>query len=363
MGLDKKKSILTRDEFAVEPFKANNLVLSVQDRSSLPTMPDDVMIDRHQSVYYSVEYALQRLMQNDKFIDEFLATSKSYVSFAIDNGLLTSQNTSIDQTPDSTRIYNQYLDRHLFEYHNGAGAYADIVDKADCMLSTVEQCYLDVDASNFDEPGARSHFLQRHGQCLSNDILVEIEYNDSPNVRKATNYVNVTVANKQTRWAFKQMMVEQSQVLDATPKLDTCTYIYKRWLSGLKELYIHLPTSFTFYNQHGADWIDGNHINENATWIKVLINKRHFSFKHIYQAYINGQSLPMQIHNDDSALSGFNDIILPSMLRTMCTSTEQPTATGETQNTSMIYDSYQSQYVLYFVCYGTDEQAIHIIGD
>lgn len=29
MGLDTKKGILTRDEFAVEPFKVDNIVLSV----------------------------------------------------------------------------------------------------------------------------------------------------------------------------------------------------------------------------------------------------------------------------------------------------------------------------------------------
>lgn len=46
MGLDNKKGILVRDEFEVAPFKADNLVLSAQDRSSLPTMPDDVMVDR-----------------------------------------------------------------------------------------------------------------------------------------------------------------------------------------------------------------------------------------------------------------------------------------------------------------------------
>jgi len=68
----------------------------------------------------------------------------------------------------------------------------------------------------------------------------------------------------------------------------------------------------------------------------------------------------MQIHNDDTSISGFNDIVLPSMLRTMCTSTEED---GNEQNTSLVYNSYQQQYVLYFVCYGTDEQAIRIFGD
>jgi len=116
------------------------------------------------------------------------------------------------------------------------------------MLSSAEAQYLDIDASNFDEAGARSHFMLSAGSSLSNDMLVEVEYDDSPNVRRASNYVNVTVANRQTRWAFKQNIVEQVGTASNIPKLDTCTYIYKRWLSGLKELYIHLPSTFTFYN-------------------------------------------------------------------------------------------------------------------
>lgn len=45
------------------------------------------------------------------------------------------------------------------------------------------------------------------------------------------------------------------------------------------------------------------------------------------------------------------------MLRTMCTSDDK------TVNTQMIYDSYNAQYILYFVCYGSDSQAIRIFGD
>lgn len=189
---------------------------------------------------------------------------------------------------------------------------------------------------------------------ISNDVIVDIEYNDSPTVRRATNYVNVTVLNKKTRGVFRQNIVEQVSILDTVPSLTECTYIYKRWLSGFKELYVYIPSTFTFYNSNE----NGEDVNGNATWICLKINKRHFQFNHIYQAHICGQSLPMQIHNElSTGVTHFNDVILPSMLRTMCTSPDANT------NTKMVYDSYNAQYVLYFVCYGTDAQAIRIFGD
>jgi hypothetical protein len=67
--------------------------------------------------------------------------------------------------------------------------------------------------------------------------------------------------------------------------MNDCKYIYKKWLSGFKELYIYLPTTFTYYK--GNDVIYGDeHPDKNATFIKVGINYRHFKFNHIYQAHI-----------------------------------------------------------------------------
>ena len=43
---------------------------------------------------------------------------------------------------------------------------------------------------------------------ISNDVVVEVEYNDSPTVHKATNFVNVSVANSKTSFKFKQSMTE-----------------------------------------------------------------------------------------------------------------------------------------------------------
>lgn len=374
MGLDKRKQILVREDFEVDPFKATNQMLSAQDRSTLPASPDDVMLDRHQSVYYSVEYALKRLMQNDEFIETFLKASQSQIELAVNRGLLTSQNVdSSIATPESTQIYPSFFKLHEYEYHGATGPaysqYASQATPATFMMSAVNATYADTDMSNFDEAKALTSFQKRSDLAgnrtnamlsakndikISNDVIVDIEYNDSPTVRRATNYVNVTVLNKKTRGVFRQNIVEQVSILDTVPSLTECTYIYKRWLSGFKELYVYIPSTFTFYNsnEHGED------VNGNATWICLKINKRHFQLNHIYQAHICGQSLPMQIHNElSTGVTHFNDVILPSMLRTMCTSPDENT------NTKMVYDSYNAQYVLYFVCYGTDAQAIRIFGD
>lgn len=352
MGLDKTKTILTRKDFSVEPFKADNDVLALQNHTSLPTTADDVMLDRHQSVYYSVEYALKRLLQNDQFIDAFFSSAKTYISCAVERGLLSSLSTSDDTTIDN-RIYNNYLSSHITEYHSGT--------QPPYLLSAVDKCYLGTSAENFDVEGAKTHFLSSSydsstsATAISNDIVIEVEYDDSPNVRRAANYVNVSIANKKTGWEFRQNIIEPTLMLNALPNLTQCTYIYRRWLSGIKELYVHLPTTYTFYNS--IDDNDSNYdINKNATWICMKINRRHFQFNHIYQVLINGQSLPMQIH-EDGENAHFKGIVLPSILRTMCTSND------EKNNTQIIYDSYQSQYILYFACYGSDEQAIRIFGD
>lgn len=377
MGLDKKKDILVREQFEQDPFKADNLVLSAQMHSSLPTSKEDIMIDKRQSVYYSVEYALKRLLQNDVFIDQFLSKSKDFVALAVDNGLLTCLNENADiPDPGSTNIYEQYLSCHLYEYH-GATSLADNVLNssseastmakvralsATYMLSSANNDFVNSDMSNLDINSAKTNFMHTNPASqpfsttnkiqLSNDFVVNYEYHDSPNVYRATNFLTVSVSNKKTQNVFRQNIYEQVSLMDTLPQLTECTYIYKEWLSGFKELYIYVPTTYTFYNENQ----NGEDINGNATWIQVKINGRHFKFNHIYQAHICGQSLPMQIHNEDENNKHFSDVVLPSMLRTICLGDNE-------NNTKAIYDSYNAQYVLYFVCYGTDAQAIRIFGD
>ena len=366
MGLDKTKRILLQQDFERDPFKATNTILSAQSNTSLPTSQEDVLLAHGQNVYFSVQNSLKRLLQNDVFIQNFLSKSNDFVKYAAQHGLLSSLSSDInvDVLATAHRIYESYLSVHEYEYHGAPGS-IDGISAATEMLSSVNDKYLDSNLANFDRAGAMKNFQktsQSDGQlsscssfALSNDFVVKYEFDDSPEILHPLNYVNVEVLNRQTGGIFKQVMNTQLVTTHIVPKVTETKYIYKEWMSGFKELYVYIPTTYTFYNEN----VDGEDINKNATWIRLNVNARHFGFNHIYQTHICGQSLPMQIHNESSTISCFNDVILPSMLRTMALGSTIETDT----NTGSIYNSYDSKYVFYFVCYGTDAQAIRIFGD
>ena len=357
MGLDKRKNILLKDDFNIDPLYPKNSPLSIEIKTTLPYVEDDVMLDKRQSVYYSFEYVLKKLLDNDKFIDEYLKKTHVQLEYVTKNRLSTALN-STNETTSGIKIYNAYLSNHIAEYHTSSYSLQDVAEN-----------FIRSDLSNFDENGARERFQIRYPEQqhlssstniqLSNDFVVNIEF--SEDARRPTNYVNAAVCNKMTNGQFRSSLDFGTEILTQIPSLTSMTYIYKEWLSGMKELYVHLPTTFTMYNENEnaalSDYWKSERINENTTIIQLKINRRHFKWNHIYQAYICGQSLPLQIHNNND-YAYFSDVILPSVLKTMCV---QPNESNNSVN--CIYDENTSMYTLYFVCYGTDEQAIRIFGD
>ena len=354
MALNILKPILLKDGFSIDPLYAQNSQLSQENKYTLPSLEPDVSLDKRQSVYYSFEYVLKRLLDNDKFIDNYLKKSRNQIDYVSQDRL--SNSIKIDEngidTLSSTVIYNQYFIDHIEKYHTNSSVY---------KLSSVAENFIKNDMSNFNESAASSVFLKKSsdGNSLTNDIVVDVEF--SEDVRKPMNYVTINVCNKMTNWKFKSSIDVDLDAQAEIPELTSTTYIHKRWLSGMKELYIHIPTTFTVYNENlsadNDDYWKGENIENNFTIIQVKINGRHFQWKNIYQAYICGQSLPLQIHNKGS-YPYFSDVILPSLLKTVCV---QPNSSST--NTNCIYDPEQQTYTLYFTCYGTDEQAIRIFGD
>ena len=363
MGLDKHKKLIIEDNFNINPFDLENDKLSQLNYDSMPTKREDVMLDRHASTHYMVQYVLNKLLQNDKYIQNRI--NKKPILPDINN-----LSSSIDKKPtydsitkyidETTGLYAQAISHHMSEYH-------DSNNKDIYQLSSVAKEYLKNDMSNFDIKGARDEFQitnasDGYSLCdskkidISNDIVIQTEFNDSATVNSPLNNINVCVLNKKTGNQFKTTMTDVFSTLQTLPNLTDSTYIFKKWLSGFKELYIYIPTTYTFYNEHTEDQYGNEKPNDNATVIRVGINRRHFEFNNIYQAHICGQSLPMQIHVDKNPY--FSDIVLPSMLRSMCISKDDSTS-----NTEIIYDRKTSMYYLYFVCYGTDAQAIRIFGD
>ena len=353
MGLNRNKPILLRNGFKIDPLYPQNAQLSQDNKSTLPNLENDVMLDKRQSVYYSVEYVLKKLLDNDRFIDNYMQKSKNQLNYVTQERLLSAISSTNVQTSSANDIYERFLSSHIKQYHTDTGY----------VLSTVTQDFIKTDMSNFDKNGAISAFQhienKNKSMSLSNDIVVNVEF--SEDVNRSMNYVNVNVCNKMTNGQFRNTMNFDIDMLAQIPSLTSTTYIYKEWLSGIKELYVHIPTTFTMYNENenalDSEYWSYENVAKNITLIQVKINKRHFNFNNIYQAYICGQSLPLQIHNE-SSYSYFSDVIQPSILKTMCV---QPT--NSENNVNCIYDENQATYTLYFTCYGTDEQAIRIFGN
>lgn len=369
MGLDKHKPILLRKDFSIDPFYAQNAQLASQSKSSLPNVETDVAIDKGQSSYYSVERVLKKLLENDKFIDTYLQRSRTQLGYVTQIRIANAVNCyGVGEETDLNGIYKKFFDQHINDFHGDGNK----------TLSSVAIDFLKADMSNFDINGAKHSFQSyedAYGKQLnpdqyvcptatsalqvSNDIVVKVEF--SEDVKRPTNFINVMVCNKQTNGQFVQAVELNADAMVQFPSLTSTTYIYKEWLSGIKELYIHIPTTFTLYNENknasASDYYEHEDVARNMTIVKVTINARHFMLNNIYQVHVCGQSLPLQIHNYGSEKL-FSDVVLPSMLKTLCV---QPTSNST--NVNCIYDDTYQTYTLYFMCYGTDEQAVKIFGD
>jgi hypothetical protein len=152
-----------------------------------------------------------------------------------------------------------------------------------------------------------------------------------------------------------------SQVLS---NISGISYIVESWMSGLKDFYIYLPTTNTYYVNHDAgnpgcvrsslDISRSNlsstmhsNISADCTMIKIYLKNSIFGISKILNVQINGNSLPLKIYKDVKNLcSGnsaglFHSFILPSIA-------------------SLDYKLENEIYELTFYCYGSDAQAIKI---
>lgn len=356
MGLLSKKPILLNDNFDHynDPFYSNNQLYNITTHQSLPFNKKEVLVPYNSQVYCCpVNKALHHLLDNDKYIVEYFSKIQNQSMTTAQGEQAFNQNI---QTLTSN-IYENTFNTHYSIYH--PSKYPTTAD-GQIPLSTVYREYLKADCSNLDIEEAAKQFVktEKINNCtiIKNDLVSYIEFDDSPNVRSATNYIGVAISNKYTNHKFMTAIIQsKSQAATTTiPNTSNTKYIYKEYYSGKKEFYIYIPSTFTFYNELDSLNLETNPHND-VTYIRIKLNKRHFDINHIYNIQINGQSLPLMIHKDKYTY--FSDQILPSMVRTVCTSISSD------NNSDTMYDENTNLYSIYFCCYGTDAQAIKILAD
>lgn len=132
---------------------------------------------------------------------------------------------------------------------------------------------------------------------------------------------------------------------------DNLTYIIKEYNSGMQEIYIHVPTTQTFYvetNEHLLIYADAQKdnitINKNVTHLRITLNKTLFHLSKVITFNINGTSLPLNIKKPTTNVYGiYQSYILPTIASTHVKYTD-------------------TTIELNAVIFGTDAQDIYILA-
>ena len=160
-------------------------------------------------------------------------------------------------------------------------------------------------------------------------------------------------------------------------EIDGVSYIDKTWVSPLREVFIYVPTTNTYYLNHVVgspdcsyageyikrknlpDEISATTINPNkyCTKFRLRLDNEYFNFNRILNIYANGNSLPLKIYRDDIYVdnkkdTGYHSVVLPTVsLNNLAI--DVPYAND---SISGLYNFTLSddQVILEFACFGTD---------
>lgn len=162
----------------------------------------------------------------------------------------------------------------------------------------------------------------------------------------------------------------------ALEEISAMTYITKRWMSGVTELFINVPTTRTYYlnNLYGAS--DCKTLPENVssrknledfgvekldqtgvlsdhyTFLQIGLASAEYSVDKLVDVQINGMSLPLKIYKEKPTTGAgkLQDNLYRSFI-------EPSVGKGYNIKTA---DS-EGNWIFNFACFGTDAQAVHLM--
>lgn len=271
------------------------------------------------------------------------------------------------------------LDRHINEAHQPESIVSKVNEKADNKLSFISP------ESKVEEEFDNT--LYNSLRVVKNDIIDNIERGGETDDEEST-HVKVGFKN----WATSRIDTDSTYTsngfvngfTDPTSgkhfDVSTVPYIVKNYKSGIREIYVYVPSTATYYmnNPRGVSNseysymslsrvnINGpqiaNALDSSCTTLRVYLYNSHFRIKTILAAQCFGNSLPLKIYkdnvNEDDDWKGFFDtVIQPSALRTL------PMTSGKGVNNAEVCTDDLGRIYLDFSIYGTDAQAIRIIAE
>lgn len=333
-------------------------------------------------------YKILTLPADSNVLDIFAIQKNEYL-IATTNGLYTTDGgyVAIDDLSRFTisgvyQIINEELakviSKHVSKDHLSSSFISEINQKADNNLDFF---------SKEDKHEDKYYYKIANGvRVVENDMIDTIERGGDTSV--GDTYVKVAFKN----WATAAIETESfysdngfvSKFVDPTSgktfDVSRVQYIVKNWKSGLKEIYIYVPSTATYYINNPAGMSNSlytynsisrvnvpnvsnvNSLPDCCTQLRVYLYNSHFRIKTILAAQCVGNSLPLKIYkdnvNEDDSWKGFFDtVVQPSALRTL-----PKTSDKDVNNVRVCTDDLDRIY-LDFSIYGTDAQAIRIIAE
>lgn len=248
--------------------------------------------------------------------------------------------------------YDNFIQQHIQQYH-----------AADSDIITVNDTLVPIDMSGIDINWQKT---TNNKTIILNDYVDSVEFNGD------VSYITAKYSNYSTQYDSKLSA-------NSYQDLSGISYIMKTYKSNIKELYINIPSTNTYYINHisGMQYCTHNHYafrrtnsdsdlsgtpDDLCTKLRVFIDKKHFDFSEIYNVFINGNSLPLKIftdkekHDAGESQQYYHSYILPSLVTSMPLVPTVGDVEYSLQNISgdlMYFD---------FKCFGTDAQSIKIIA-
>ena len=312
------------------------------------------------SVHVDTEHCYQQSFVFYKNKDNFLDSSTKQEVIDKVKAAYAAEGISITSGEPKQIIDNMNaLPDDLVAVANYVISLAEKEQNGTSLIAHLNNDFIDIKMEDID-PSWQLSENTADDLVIRNDIVSEIYFGrwiDGDVVAVVSNYLDV--ANEDDEYNYTD--------------ISSLTYIMKRWMSGMTELYINIPTTNTYYlaNTYGAadctrseddayqrpnlyDFSEkvqtqSSKISEHYTSISVGIASCEYHIDNLLGVQINGNSLPLKIYKDDKSSSSIG----ASMYRSM----SEPSLLKPYEYDLMHTDE-DGNYIFNFAVFGSDAQAV-----
>lgn len=267
-------------------------------------------------------------------------------NYTLQNDLRSVPFSTIDEM--ISKSYDYSINNHIQQYHY----YNTTIDYINKKVMPVDFSEMAENWQIYENGHPENPEISSNYIVIKNDIVETVDFGDSLQHIKVE-YANILTENETTG---EEVYAEISDI----------SYICKKWMSGLIELYINIPTTYTYYFPHingnkdcryNQDLIDRKNfenmklfgdISKVKTKFRITIFKKYFgNVQNIISMNLNAQSLPLKIYKDtiygNPDKNYFHSAILPSIITS--------------------HSIYGSDIIINCECFGSDSQALYILAD